>query len=434
MKRKIFFFSFILFFEAIVYAQNPGEQWMRFKTPEQAGWSSEQLEKVCRNSNANSIVLLHKGKIVYAYGDYCRRIKCHSMRKSFLSALYGIYIDKGMIDTAETIGSLNITDTTPLTSNENEAEVKDLLTARSGIYLSSGQETVDMKKSRPQRGSHPHGTFWYYNNWDFNVLGTIFRKKTNKDIFEAFKKVIADPLRMEDFRLMDGVYDYDTLYNSHPAYVFKMSARDAARFGELFLQNGKWNGEQIIPQKWIEQSTTSHSVTTTPGLSYGFLWWIAEDFKGMKMYYAAGINGQRICVIPSAEIVVVANVDTYRGRYIRDVDTLISCLVVASRIGDAISNPEFVPLEESPAVRTIELSREEQHRYVGRYRLRDTVLTISETADGLIVEGPHYFYKFSLLPIGENRFFIEDINLELTFDIDGGGKLANPRIKKPTER
>jgi hypothetical protein len=289
-----------------------------------------------------------------------------------------------------------------------------------------------MKKSRPLRRSHTHGTFWYYNNWDFNVLGTIFRKKTNKDIFATFKENIADPLHMEDFRLMDGVYDYDTLYTSHPAYVFKISARDAARFGELFLQNGRWNGEQIVPQKWIERSITSHSVTTTPGISYGYLWWIAEDFKGTKMYYAAGTNGQRICVIPSSEIVIVINVDTYRGRYIRDEDTLIARLAIASRTENAIPNPEFVPLEESTAIRTIKLSREEQHRYVGRYNIGDTTLTVSETADGLILEGPHYFYKFSLLPIGKDRFFIEDINLELTFDIDGSGKPIYPRINRPT--
>ncbi len=431
---KHFFFSLIFFFGAIASAQNPGEHWMRFKTPEQAGWSSEQLDKVCRNSNANSIVLLHKGKIVYTYGDYCRRIKCHSMRKSFLSALYGIYIDKGMIDTVATIGSLDITDITPLTSNEKDAQVRDLLTARSGIYLPSGQETASMAKSRPPRGSHPHGTFWYYNNWDFNVLGTIFRKKTNKDIFEAFKENIADPLHMEDFRLMDGVYDFDTLHASHPGYVFKMSARDGARFGELFLQNGRWEGEQIIPQRWIEQSTTSHCATTTPGISYGYLWWIAEDFEGLRMYFASGVNGQRICVIPSSEIVIVANVDTYRGQYIRDVDSLIARLVVVSRTENASSNPEFVPLEECAAVRTVGLSPEEKHRYVGRYCIGDTTLTISETSDGLIVEGPHYFYKFSLLPTGKDRFFIEDLNLELAFGIDGNEKPTNPRINNPAQR
>jgi CubicO group peptidase (beta-lactamase class C family) len=431
MKKNIFLFSLIFIFNVIAFAQNPGENWMRFKTPEQAGWSSEQLEKVCRNSNANSIVLVYQGKIVYTYGDYCRRIKCHSMRKSFLSALYGIYIDKGMIDTAETIGSLNITDITPLTSNEKEAQVIDLLKARSGIYLPSGQESIDAKKSRPFRGSHQHGTFWYYNNWDFNVLGTIFRRKTNKDIFDAFKEHIADPLQMEDFRLMDGVYDFDTLYISHPGYVFKISARDAARFGELYLQNGRWNGEQIIPQKWIEQSTTSYSATTTPGISYGYLWWITEDFNGFRIYYASGIRGQRICVIPSSGIVIVVNVHTYYGRYLSTENTLIARLVIESRTGGAISNPEFVPLKESPKVHTIELSREERHRYVGRYSVGDTTLTVSETAGGLIVEGIHYYYKFSLLPIGKNRFFIEDINLELMFDIDGSGKPINPKIKEP---
>jgi hypothetical protein len=237
---------------------------------------------------------------------------------------------------------------------------------------------------------------------------------------------------MEDFRLMDGVYEYDTLNTSHPGYLFKMSARDAARFGELFLQNGRWNGEQIVSQNWIERSTTSHSATTTPGISYGYLWWIAEDFKGMKMYYASGTNGQRICVIPSSEIIVVANVDTYHGQYIRDVDSLIARLVITSRTGDEISNPEFVPLKKSAAVLTIKLSPEEQHGYVGRYSISDTVLTISETADGLIVVGPHYFYRFSLLPIGKNRFFIEDINSELTFETDENGMPANPRIKNLT--
>jgi len=237
---------------------------------------------------------------------------------------------------------------------------------------------------------------------------------------------------MEDFRLMDGVYEYDTINTLHPGYLFKMSARDAARFGELFLQNGKWDGEQIIPQKWIERSTTSYSTTTTPGTSYGYLWWIEEDFKGFRMYYASGIRGQRICVIPSIGIVIVVNVHTYYGRYLSTENTLIARLAIDSRTGNAISDPEYMPLKEPAAVPTIKLSQEERHRYAGTYSIGDTVLTISETAGGLIVEGIHYFYKFNLLPIGKDRFFIEDINLELTFDIDAGGKPANPRIKMST--
>ena len=423
---------FFIFVVEIASAQNPGQHWVRFETPEQAGWSSEQLDAACRNTDANAIVLVYHGKIVYTYGDYCRRIKCHSMRKSFLSALYGIYVDRGMIDTAETIAELGISDITPPTSGEKEARVTDLLKACSGIYLPSGQETVEMKKSRPVRGSHPHGTFWYYNNWDFNVLGTIFRRTTHKDIFEAFNEDIASPTQMEDFRLMDGVYEYDSLNTSHPGYLFKMSARDAARLGVLFLQNGKWNNKQIIPLEWIKQSTSSQIATTTPGISYGYLWWIADDFHGSRMYFASGTNGQRICVIPEKQIVIAINVDTYRGRYIRDIDTLIARLVFASRTEDALPNPEFVPLNECTAMRTIKLSQKEQHCYVGQYVIGDTVLTISETANGLVVVGPHYFYRFRLLPIAKDRFLIEDMNMELTFGADRKGKPTDPRITDPT--
>ncbi len=418
-----------LFFAMIASAQNPDARWMKYQSPEQAGWSSERLEQICRNSKANSIILIYKGKVVFTYGDYCRRIKCHSMRKSFLGALYGIYIERGMIDSLATLESLNVTDITPLTAEEKAAEVRDLLKARSGIYLPSGQETADMKKSRPPRGSHPHGTFWYYNNWDFNVLGTIFRRATNKDIFDTFKNEIADPLQMEDFRLMDCVYDFDTVATTHPAYAFKMSARDAARFGVLFLQNGTWNGKQIIPSKWIERSTTSHSATPAPGSSYGYLWGIKEDFNGRKMYYASGVNGQRICVIPTSEIVVVTNADTYRRRSIHAVDSMILRLVFYARTGDATSNPEFVTLKDTPAVPAIELSRDEQRRFVGRYCMNDTVLTITEGSDGLVLDGLHYF-KYSLRPIGPNRFFIEDINFELVFDIGENGMPIHPRINK----
>ncbi len=425
------YLALVLVVSAVASAQNPGAQWMRYKTPEQAGWSTARLDSACRASNATSVVLAYRGKIVYAYGDYCRRIKCHSMRKSFLSALYGISVARGDIDTAATLEDLGIDDPAPLTPDEKRARVSDLLTARSGVYLPSGQETSSMKASRPPRGSHLHGTFWYYNNWDFNVLGTIFRNRTHRDIFEAFNEQIAAPLQMEDFRLLDGAYDVDSLYPRYPGYVFKLSARDAARFGELYLQNGTWNGREIVSRDWVERSTSSLAATTASGTSYGYLWWIAEDFRGTKMYCASGTNGQRIAVIPSREIVVAVNVDTYRGRSVRDVDSLVARVAMDSRTEVVSPNPEFVPLEATAGPRVVDLAREERDRFPGRYSIRDTVLTISRTTDGLVVEGVHYSYKFRLLPTGKNTFFVEDINLELAFDVDESGRPVNPRIHEP---
>jgi CubicO group peptidase (beta-lactamase class C family) len=95
----------------------------------------------------------------------------HSIRKSLLSALIGIAVDEHKIDLNAAIGSLDIDDNAPsLSSTEKTATVADLLKARSGIYHPALYETPGMARLRPARGSHPPGTFWYYNNWDFLVL------------------------------------------------------------------------------------------------------------------------------------------------------------------------------------------------------------------------------------------------------------------------
>jgi CubicO group peptidase (beta-lactamase class C family) len=128
---------------------------------------------------------------------------CHSIRKSLLSALYGIAVEKGDIDIDETIGSIGIDDTSPLTETEKSARVSDLLKARSGVYLPAAYETSSMKEDRPQRGSHEPGTHWYCNNWDFNTLATIYNRKTSNDLFKAFENQIAVPTQMQDFELRE---------------------------------------------------------------------------------------------------------------------------------------------------------------------------------------------------------------------------------------
>src|SRR5438876_551106 len=137
----------------------------------------------------------------------------------------------------------------------------------------AGWSTAGLKARRPARGSHVPGTFWYYNNWDFNVLGTVFERLTKTNLFVEFKNRIADPIGMEDYRIEDGTYvtGPDSVY---PAYPFRMTARDMARFGLLFLHNGSWRGRQVVPADWVKESTTSYSDTGQAG-GYGYLWWVA---------------------------------------------------------------------------------------------------------------------------------------------------------------
>jgi CubicO group peptidase (beta-lactamase class C family) len=144
---------------------------------------------------------------------------------------------------------LGIDDNEPsLTPVEKQATVGDLIKARSGIYHPALGESPGMKAKRPKRHSHAPGTFWYYNNWDFNAFGTIFEQETCTKIFEEFDRRIAKPLQMEDFKVDDCRYltsdDYLSYRGAgelsiHPYYLFRMSTRDLARFGLLFLHQGR---------------------------------------------------------------------------------------------------------------------------------------------------------------------------------------------------
>ncbi|NIP54582.1 MAG: serine hydrolase [Phycisphaerae bacterium] len=285
--------------------------------PEELGWSSEILEALkleLEKRGSAALMIVTEGKVVFEWGKTTNNIFSHSTRKSLLSALYGIYVADGKIDTSMTLEQLGIKEKITLTENEKQAKVIDLLKARSGVYIPAAAEVKSMRDARPKRGSHKPGTRWYYNNWDFNVLGTIFRQQTGEDIYEAFKKRIADPIGMQDFILEKQQYSYEENFSIHPAYPFLISARDMARLGQLFLQQGKWNGEQIIPSDWVKDSTRSYSNTNNPATGYGFMWWIiTDDFYGMKAgdYFASGYGGQKIFVLPRINTVVVHRINIY---------------------------------------------------------------------------------------------------------------------------
>jgi len=288
-------------------------------SPESAGWSSEKLqaaEDYSKTIKTAAVMVIYDGRILDQWGETTRKFKCHSIRKSFLSALYGIYVDEGKIDLSMTMKDLGIDDNPPsLTDREKTATVQMLLKARSGVYHPALYETASMKAARPKRYSHAPGTFWYYNNWDFNVLGTVFEQETGVKIHPAFKERIGDPVGMEDFEAEDGSYvrGADSI---HPAYPFRMTARDMARFGLLYLRNGKWGDTQIIPESWVKESTASYSGAGQSG-GYGYLWWIAVDgrhFPGMTTpegtYSARGAGGHYILIVPAYDMVIVHRVNT----------------------------------------------------------------------------------------------------------------------------
>ena len=283
--------------------------------PEEIGWSSEKLETAknyAEQIGSAAVMALYKGKVFFSWGNITGKYLVHSIRKPFLNALYGIYVNRGLIDLDKNLAELGIDDIPPyLTSLEKQAKIRDLLKSRSGVYHQAAAEAQGMIESRPERGSHLPGTFFYYNNWDFNALGTIFEKVTGKRIFEAFKEEIANPIGMQDFLLSDGRYQLEWKKSLHPAYHFRMSARDMARFGLLYQNNGKWGDVQIISPEWIKESIFPYSSHALHGDGYGYLWSIIPEESGFGTgFYHTGNGVHVLAVLPDAKLVFIHRVDT----------------------------------------------------------------------------------------------------------------------------
>jgi CubicO group peptidase (beta-lactamase class C family) len=422
----------------------PGLEWTMADNPEGMGWSSVKLAQAhvyADRIGSAAVMVIDDGIVVASWGDLAYKYPCHSMRKSLISALYGIYVGEGKIDLTLTLRDLGIDDFTPLTEVEKTASIADLLSARSGVYIEAAGEASSMKALRPARGSHAPGTFWYYNNWDFNALGTIFDLLSGEaDIYTAFDKRIADPIGMQDFNPVELNYDYEP-YSMHPYYGFLMSTRDLARFGLLFLRNGRWGEQQVVPSDWVSASTTAHSITA-PQSGYGYLWWTGEGAGGFPnvdegpgSYYASGYGGHIVIIMPSRNIVVVHRVDTENGRMVGEASIGTLLWMILDAAGEKeIGDPPLLERNEGTRLTASTLTKVLQECSLRSTQGANEIFvtfgpdqTMSVSSDGSVVgvtrwwlEGNNFCYDLGPEGGGHECSQVVQNGYQLTFfDLDG---------------
>jgi len=298
----------------------PGADWER-RTPEASGWQADKLQAVdaaARALGSDAVLVVHRGAIVHAWGDIAKPMNLYSARKSVLSMLFGLHVARGEIDLQATLGSLGINDKQGLSATEKTATVQQLLQARSGVYHPAAYETAAAAAERPPRGSHMPGSFWYYNNWDFNTLGTVFRQRTGQTVFEALDSDLAQPLQFQDFVAAEHTRFHSESVSEHPAYLMFLSARDLARLGLVMARNGRWRERQLLPAAWVVESTTAYSVAPPGWWSYGYMWWLPEKAWPFwtrspgDMFLASGNFGQVLLVDRARDLVVVHRIDGSR--------------------------------------------------------------------------------------------------------------------------
>jgi CubicO group peptidase (beta-lactamase class C family) len=297
----------------------PGKSWDAI-SPATLGPACNQALDAARaylhTLDTTALLAVQDGKVLFSYGPVEKVSNMASARKSILSMMYGKYVVDGTIDLDKTIADLGIDDTGGLLPIEREATVRDLLTARSGVYHPAANGG-DNAAFAPARGSQIPGAYFLYNNWDFNVAGTVFEMQTNRGIFTAFAEDIAAPLQLEDFDLARHRLRGDASQSRHLAYPFYLSTRDMARIGYLMLQQGNWRGRQIVPSAWVAKITAPftfaaemhplHTKHHQSDFGYGYLWWTLTDPPASPLngaYMAWGQYGQFIMVIPKRQMVI----------------------------------------------------------------------------------------------------------------------------------
>jgi CubicO group peptidase (beta-lactamase class C family) len=323
----------------------PDSAWQFIDHTSDHSWNNDSLNKlrsfIIDSTSATGMLVIESGKILFDYGDIEEISYLASCRKSILSMLYGPFVSTGVINLNTTLDQMHFDDIGGLLPTEKKATIKDLLTARSGIYHAASN-SGDNSAMAPTRGTVAPGSFWLYNNWDFNAAGSILEKQTGKTIYELIDSILAKPLQMQDWSINNQRKTGDTTRSRYLAYHMWFSTRDMARIGYLMLRNGKWKDREIIPPGWVKTTTSvittykeaEKNKTAYLHFGYGYLWWLWDTpyntgaYEGA--YTATGAYGQFITVLPKLDLVIAFKTKYEYGRqtptdlYLRVLDKLVA--------------------------------------------------------------------------------------------------------------
>jgi len=338
-------------------ASQIAEQDLPRSAPEAQGLDSDKLGDLVQLieegedfPDLHSLLIVKNGHLVleeyFAGWSPDRLHTLQSVTKSYTSALIGIAIEKGEIESVNE----HVIDFFPqwhdeLADDPRRAAMRleDLLTMRSGTdYHERGPDSPHLQLNRTPRGwdrfylerpmVRDPGTYWQYDSGGVILMSAMLEQRSGMHA-DAYADHYLFPAlgiqRSSWFRNRDG--------HPHTGGGLDLLPRDMAKFGQLYLQGGRWGDQQVVPSRWVDKSTrqiVTFDPPRGPVVGYGYLWWILSPDPGgqgeERIYAAMGFRAQYIFVVPEHDMVVVVTGGTQNGRdQQRPIDFLYSHVLKA---------------------------------------------------------------------------------------------------------
>jgi CubicO group peptidase (beta-lactamase class C family) len=276
-----------------------------------------------------------------------------SASKSVTSILFGIAVDQGKISDLDEKMFANFPEYVGLSDEEKgEITLQQMLTMTSGIPWDESYSFNDARNDLGHMAffspdpvryvlekpltSKP-GEMWVYNSGTTNLLGEILHLKTGTPLVEYGRDNLFDPLGITSFEWLSFPASPQMAVASSLLYL---KPRDMAKIGQLYLQQGNWNGKQIVSPQWVQESTAiSVQLPIDYGpafqnIGYGYQWWHGRFAYGdTDTIYAAGWGGQFIFIMPEIKTVVVTTGSNYYDSNSNIFD-MINRYILGSVYGD----------------------------------------------------------------------------------------------------
>ena len=286
------------------------------------------------SSKTTSFIVIKNDKILYEnyFNGYNRDSisRFFSVTKSITSALIGIAIDEGLIKSinepieqyipefnGQKIGSLTIKNLLEMDSGINYKEGHFPWTDDVKQYFTPDVKSLVLNLNVEDK----IGEFFHYNDYHLHILALILERVTNNSIKSFLEEKIWKQVDME----YPALITVDSIENGFERMESGLCARaiDLAKFGRLFLNNGKWNGKRIISEKWVCESTNMNNLKDSPNLFmyytkhpwglwfnsgkayYKYLWWGYKINDCEYDYFAMGTGGQILYISPRKNSIAV---------------------------------------------------------------------------------------------------------------------------------